>query len=79
MWTILLKYNGVGKISIYKFSIPIFGVFLSYIFLGERLLGTNVLWSIILVSASIILINKEKFIISHDTNKIIFCNMKDKK
>lgn len=36
------------------------------------------LWSIILVSASIILINKEKFIISHDTNKIIFCNMKDK-
>ncbi|SHI15970.1 DMT family transporter [Sporanaerobacter acetigenes] len=79
MWTILLKYNGVGKISIYKFSIPIFGVFLSYIFLGERLLGTNVLLSIILVSASIILINKEKFIISHDTNKIIFCNMKDKK
>ncbi len=25
MWTILLKYNGVGKISIYKFTIPIFG------------------------------------------------------
>lgn len=60
MWTILLKYNGVGKISIYKFSIPIFGVFLSYIFLGERLLGANVLWSIILVSASIILINQSK-------------------
>lgn len=60
MWTILLKYNGVGKISIYKFTIPIFGVFLSYIFLGERLLGANVVLSIILVSASIILINSDR-------------------
>ncbi len=60
MWTILLKYNGVGKISIYKFTIPIFGVFLSYIFLGERLLGANVVLSIILVAASIILINLDR-------------------
>lgn len=57
IWTILLKYNGVGKISIYKFTIPIFGVFLSYIFLGERQLGANVLISIVLVVSSIILIN----------------------
>ena len=59
LWTILLKYNGVGKVSIYKFTIPLFGVFLSYIFLGERLLGTNVVLSIALVTISIILINKE--------------------
>lgn len=59
LWTILLKYNGVGKVSIYKFTIPLFGVFLSYIFLGERLLGTNVVLSIVLVTISIILINKE--------------------
>ena len=59
IWTILLKYNGVGKVTIYKFSIPLFGVFLSYIFLGERLLGANVLIAIALVSSSIILINKE--------------------
>lgn len=59
MWTILLKYNGVGKVTIYKFSIPLFGVFLSYIFLGERLLGASVLLAIALVSSSIILINKE--------------------
>lgn len=59
LWTILLKYNGVGRVSIYKFSVPLFGVFLSYIFLGERLLGVNVLLAIILVSSGIILINKE--------------------
>ena len=59
LWTILLKYNGVGKVSIYKFTIPLFGVFLSYIFLGERLLGTNVVLSIVLVTIRIILINKE--------------------
>lgn len=57
LWTILLKHNGVGKVSIYKFSIPLFGVLLFYIFLGKRLLGVNVVLSIILVSISIILIN----------------------
>ncbi len=60
IWTILLKYNGVGKVTIYKFTIPLFGVFLSYIFLGERLLGVNVFVSIILVTISIILINKDR-------------------
>ncbi|WP_352420561.1 DMT family transporter [Proteiniborus sp.] len=59
LWTILLKYNGVGKVSIYKFSVPLFGVFLSYIFLGERLLGINVILGVIFVSSGIILINKE--------------------
>ncbi|WIV13830.1 DMT family transporter [Proteiniborus sp. MB09-C3] len=59
LWAILLKYNGVGKVTIYKFSVPLFGVFLSYIFLGERLLGVNVILGIIFVSSGIILINKE--------------------
>lgn len=59
LWTILLKYNGVGKVSIYKFSIPLFGVLLSYVFLGERLLGVNIILAIILVSSGIIMINKE--------------------
>lgn len=60
IWNILLKYNPVGKISIYKFTIPIFGVFLSYIILDERLLGTKVIISVILVSMSIIFINLDK-------------------
>lgn len=57
IWTILLKYNGVGKVTIYKFTIPLFGVFLSYVFLGERLMGANVIISMILVALSIILIS----------------------
>jgi len=60
LWTILLKYNGVGKVTIYKFTIPLFGVMLSYIFLGERVLGPNVLLSIILVTVSIIMINLDR-------------------
>ncbi len=58
LWTILLKYNSVGRVTIYKFSVPLFGVLLSYIFLGERLLGLNVILGIIFVSAGIIMINK---------------------
>ena len=57
IWTILLKYNGVGRVSIYRFTITLFGTFLSYILLDERLLGPNVILAIALVSISIILIN----------------------
>lgn len=59
IWTVLLKYNGVGKVTIYKFSIPLFGMFLSYIFLGERFVGANVIIAALLVSVGILLINKE--------------------
>lgn len=60
IWSSLLKYNPVGKVMIYKFTVPIFGVMLSYILLGERLLGGKVLLSVILVSASIIFINLDE-------------------
>lgn len=60
IWTILLKHNGVGKVTIYKFTMPIFGAFLSYIYLNERVLGPNVILAIALVSFSIILINIDK-------------------
>lgn len=59
IWAILLKYNGVGKVTIYKFSVPLFGVLLSYIFLGERILGANVILAVVLVTLGIILINTE--------------------
>ncbi len=38
LWTILLKYNAVGRISIFNFLIPIFGTVLSGIFLNESIL-----------------------------------------
>lgn len=59
IWTVLLKYNGIGKVTIYKFSIPLFGVFLSYAFLNERVIGTKVIMAVILVIAGIIIINTE--------------------
>ncbi|MBK5239975.1 DMT family transporter [Clostridium sp.] len=59
IWTVLLKYNGVGRVTIYKFSIPLFGVFLSYVFLGERVIGFKVIIAVILVIAGIIIINTE--------------------
>ena len=59
IWALLLKYNAVGKVTIYKFSIPLFGVFLSYVFLKERVGGTNVIMAIILVIVGIIMINIE--------------------
>jgi len=59
IWTVLLKYNGVGRVTIYKFSIPLFGVFLSYVFLGERIIGITVIIAVILVIAGIIIINTE--------------------
>lgn len=36
IWTTLLKYNTIGKVSIFMFLIPVFGVFLSAWLVGER-------------------------------------------
>lgn len=59
IWAVLLKYNGVGKISIYKFSIPIIGAFLSFFLLGESFSSYNVVFAIVLVSLGIYLINSK--------------------
>lgn len=60
IWTILLKYNGVGTVSIYKFSIPIFGAFLSFFLLGERNIQSSVIIAAILVVVGILLINIDR-------------------
>lgn len=60
LWTLLLKYNPVGKVAIYGFSIPIFGVVLSGIFLGEQIFSFKNLVALILVGFGIILVNRVK-------------------
>lgn len=35
VWSALLKHNPVGRISVYNFLVPVFGVALSAVFLGE--------------------------------------------
>lgn len=59
LWTLLLKYNPVGRVAVYGFMIPVFGVFLSALFLGENAWNLKNLAALVLVSAGIIAVNKE--------------------
>ena len=54
LWAALLKYNPVGKVSIFGFSIPVFGVALSAVFLHERIVSVQNLAALVLVSLSLI-------------------------
>ena len=58
IWAELLKYNSVGKVAIFGFSIPIFGVALSAVFLGEQMASVKNLAALICVSIGIIIINR---------------------
>ncbi|MBE6049298.1 MAG: DMT family transporter [Clostridium sp.] len=60
IWTMLLKYNSAGKVSIYNFLIPIFGTFLSGIFLNESIFNLKNLIALCLVSSGILVITKIK-------------------
>lgn len=57
LWTLLLKYNTVGKVAIFGFSIPIFGVFLSAVILGEKIVSLKNLAALVCVSIGILLVN----------------------
>lgn len=58
VWTLLLKYNPVGTVSIYGFTNPVFGVILSALFLGERAFTLQNLGALVLVSLGIIIVNR---------------------
>ena len=59
IWTILMKYNPVGKVAVYTFTITMFGVALSGLLLGEQVLEMKNLIALVLVSAGIIIVNKK--------------------
>ncbi|WP_411681781.1 DMT family transporter [Clostridium thailandense] len=59
IWTILLKYNKVGEISIFNFIIPVSGAILSSIFLGETILEWKNAVALILVCIGIYIVNKD--------------------
>ncbi|UQZ88744.1 EamA family transporter [Deltaproteobacteria bacterium Smac51] len=56
LYSILMKYNPVSRITIFTFSIPLFGACLSAIFLGEHLLEWKNLAALLLVSSGIWLV-----------------------
>ena len=54
-----MKYNPVGRVSIYIFSVPIFGVVLSGLLLGEQILSVKNLTALVLVSIGILIVNSK--------------------
>lgn len=64
LWGILLKYNSVGRVTVYGFMNPVFGVILSAVFLGEKNQAFTLrgLISLILVCTGIFMVNKEQTI-----------------
>lgn len=57
IWTLLLKYNQVGRVAIFGFMIPVYGCVFSSLFLGETLLKLGNIAALILVCAGIIIVN----------------------
>ena len=57
LWTLLLKHNPVGKVSIYGFTNPIFGVLLSGLILGENAFTLKNLAALLCVCAGILTVN----------------------
>ncbi|MGN0242763.1 MAG: DMT family transporter [Lachnospiraceae bacterium] len=57
LWTILLKYNRLGKIMVFNFLVPIFGTILSGILLGENVWRFSYFIALLLVSAGIYIVN----------------------
>lgn len=58
IWTVLLKYNPVGTVAIFGFSIPIFGTLLSGIVLGESVFTVMNMLALLCVSGGIIMVNR---------------------
>jgi drug/metabolite transporter (DMT)-like permease len=62
LWSLLLKYNPVSRVTIFAFMIPVFGVIISALMLNETKQAFNIqtIVSLALVCAGIIFINKAK-------------------
>jgi drug/metabolite transporter (DMT)-like permease len=60
LWTVLLKYNRVGLVTVFNFLIPVFGAVLSAIFLGESILEWKNVLALFLVCGGIWLVTRER-------------------
>ncbi|MDO4535074.1 MAG: DMT family transporter [Clostridium perfringens] len=66
LWTLLLKYNKVGKIAVFNFLIPVFGSILSAVFLNESIFNIKTFIALILVCIGIFLVNKEVNLVNNN-------------
>ncbi len=61
VWSLLMKYNPVSKISVFTFLNPVFGVLLSTIILGEGSeFGLKGLVALVLACTGIVIVNRAK-------------------
>ncbi|PRR80378.1 DMT family transporter [Clostridium vincentii] len=60
IWAVLLKYNRVGKITIYNFLVPVFGTILSALYLQESIYSLKNIIALICVCLGIYIVNRSK-------------------
>lgn len=61
LWSLLLRYNPVSKVTVFNFLVPVFGVILSTILLGEGgIFSITTLGSLVLVCIGIMMVNSSK-------------------
>ena len=58
LWSLLLKYNPVGQVSVFAFLVPVFGAGLSALFLNENVLEWKNLAALILVCSGIWMVTR---------------------
>ena len=58
LWSLLLKYNPVGRVSVFAFLVPVFGAALSALFLGESIFEWKNLAALVLVCVGIALVTR---------------------
>lgn len=57
IWNVLIKYNSLSKLSIIKFTEPLFAVIFSGLLLGESIFKLNYLFALMIILASILISN----------------------
>ncbi len=60
LWMLLLKYNDVSEMSIFKFGVPVVSFVTSGLLLQEKVISINSLLALLLVSGGIILVNMKR-------------------
>lgn len=58
LWYVLIKHNDVATVSLFKFTIPVFGSLLSILFLPEEHFTLMVIPSLVLIAIGIIIFTK---------------------
>lgn len=60
IWSVLLKYNDISKIAVFKFIIPVMGVILSAVFLPDADIDASCMAALVLVVAGIFTVNGKR-------------------